>query len=198
MGWADFKTESWSTVGIYDYQYTCYVGLFLFSGDYYPNANNFKLTFVFYNLIVSVLILILYSVITFKVFEIAKFCVNSCKCWKLCRENCGNNMFFHKRSAFRTAKNWRMLKRISFIVMTDIMCWIPLCIASLVVWNVSFNLETVQNLGNYLNYVTPFQIVLGTVVPFNSILNPYIYSFHMWRRMFKKIRKLFVAKETSS
>ena len=26
LGWADFETESWSTVGIYDYQYTCSPG----------------------------------------------------------------------------------------------------------------------------------------------------------------------------
>ena len=120
LGWADFETETWSTVGIYDYQYICSLDLFLFSGDYYPNANNFKLTFVLYNLIVSVVILIFYSVITFKVFEIDKFCLNSCKCWKLCQEKCGNAMFVHKNSAFRSAKNRRMLKRISFIVMTDI------------------------------------------------------------------------------
>ena len=197
LGWADFKTESWSTVGIYDYQYTCSPSLFLDNVDSYHDANNYTLTFLLHNLIVSVLILIFYSVITFKVFEIDKFCVNSCNCWKLCRENCGNAMFFHKRSAFRSARNRRMLKRISFIVLTDIMCWIPLCIASLVVWNVPLNPETIQNLGNYLNYIIPFEIVLLTVVPLNSILNPYIYSFHVWRRMIKKIRKLFSGKETN-
>ena len=197
LGWADFETESWSTVGLYDYQYTCSLDLFIFSGDYlYRDANNFKLTFVLYNLIVSVVVLIFYSVITFKVFEIDKYCLNSCKCWKLCWEKCGNGMFFHKKNAFRSAKNRRMLKRISFIVMTDIMCWIPLCIASLVVWNVPLNSETIQNLGDYLSNTTPFQIVLVTVVPLNSILNPYIYSSHMWKSVFKKIRKLFVAKKT--
>ena len=197
LGWADFETESWSTVGIYDFQYTCSLDLFLFSGDYYRDANNFTLTFLLYNLIVSVLILILYSVITFKVFEIDKFCVNSCNCWKLCQEKCGNAKFFHKRSAFRSAKNRRMLKRISLIILTDIMCWIPLCIASLVLWNVPLNSETVQNLGDYLSYITPFQIVLLTVVPLNSVLNPYVYSSHVWRRMFKKIRKLLYGKETN-
>ena len=196
LGWADFETETWSTVGIYDYQYTCCLDLFLFSGDYYRNANNFRLTFVLYNLIVSVVILILYSVITFKVFEIDKFCLNFCKCWKLCGEKCGNAMFVHKNSAFRSARNRKMLKRISFIVMTDIMCWIPLCIASLVLWTVPLNPEIIQNLGDYLNLTTPFQITLLSVVPLNSVLNPYIYSSHMWKSAFKKIRKLFVGKKT--
>ena len=53
----------------------------------------------------------------------------------------------HKKSAFRSARNRRMLKRVAFIVMTDIMCWIPLCIASLVLWNVPLNPKTIQNLG---------------------------------------------------
>ena len=197
LGWVDFETENWSTVTMYDYQYTCSLDLFLYSKDYYRDANNFTLTFVLYNLIVSVLILIFYSVITFKVFEIDKFCLNSCKCWKLCGEKCGKALFFHKRSAFRSAKNRRMLKRISLIIMTDIMCWIPLCIASLILWNVPLNPEFIQNLGDYLSYVIPFQIILLTVVPLNSVLNPYIYSFHVWRRMFKKIRKLFSGKETN-
>ena len=197
LGWADFETETWSTVGIYDFQYTCSLDLFLYSVDYYRDANNFTLTFVLYNLIVSVVILILYSAITFKVFEIDKFCSNFCKCWKLCREKRGNAMFFHKRSAFRSAKNRRMLKRVSLIILTDIMCWIPLCIASLVLWNGPLNPETAQNLGDYLSYTTSLQIILLTVVPLNSILNPYIYTFHVWKGMFKKIRKLFSGKETN-
>ena len=35
LGWVDFETESWSTVGICDYQYTCGPGLFLFNMDYF-------------------------------------------------------------------------------------------------------------------------------------------------------------------
>ena len=197
LGWVDFETEDWSTVGIYDYQYTCSLDLFLYYGDYYRNANNFTLTFVLYNLIVSVLILILYSVITFKVFKTDKYCLDFCNCSKFCKEKFGNAMFFHERSAFRSAKNRRMLKRISFIVMTDIMCWIPLCIASLVLWNFPLNPETVQNLGEYLSYTIPFQIILLAVVPLNSVLNPYMYSSHVWRPMFKIIRKLFSGKETN-
>ena len=197
LGWVDFEKENWSTVGIYDYQYTCSPGLFLINVDNYHDANNFPLTFVLYNLIVSVLILIFYSMITFKTFDIDKFCLNSCKCWKIYGKKCGKAMFFHEKSALRSIENRRMLKRISFIILTDIMCWIPLCIASLVLWNVPLNPETIQNLGDYLKYKTPFQVVSLTVVPFNSILNPYIYSFHMWRCMFKKIRKLLFAKETN-
>ena len=197
LGWVDFETESWSTVGMYDYQYTCSPSLFLFNVDYFDDANNFTLTFVLYNLIVSVVIFIFYSMITFKTFDIDKLCLNSCNCWKLFREKCGNAKFFNERSALRSTENRRMLKRISCIILTDIMCWIPLCIASLVLWNVPLNSEAVQNLENYLSYILPFQIVSLTVVPFNSILNPYIYSSHMWRRMFKKIRKQFSAKETN-
>ena len=197
LGWVDFQTENWSTVGIYDYQYTCSPSLFLINVDNYHDANNFTLTFVLYNFIVSVLILIFYSMITLKTFDIDKFCLSSCKCWKFCGEKCGKAMFFHKKSALRSIENRRMLKRISFIILTDIMCWIPLCIASLVVWNVPINPKTIQNLGDYLKYLAPFQIVLLTVVPFNSILNPYIYSFHIWNRTFKKIRKLLFAKKTN-
>ena len=197
LGWVDFETENWSAVGIYDYQYTCSPGLFLINVNYFDDVNNFTLIFVLYNLIVSVVILIFYSVITFKVFEIDKFCLNSCKCWKLFMKKCGKAMFFHEKSAFQSTENRRMLKRISFIILTDIMCWIPLCITSLVLWNVPINPEIIQNLGDYLSYIIPFQIILLTVVPFNSILNPYIYSSHMWRRVFKKIRKLLFAKETN-
>ena len=197
LGWVDFETESWSTVGIYDYQYTCSPDLFLFNGEYYRDANDFTLTFVLYNLIVSVVILIFYSVIIIKFFETAKFCFNFCNCWKFCSETCRDRMFFHDRSAFRSTEDRRILKRISLIILTDTMCWVPVCIASLVTWNVQLDAETIQNLGDFLSYITPFQIILLTVVPFNSILNPYIYSSHMWKRVFKKIRKLLSTKETN-
>ena len=90
-----------------------------------------------------------------------------------------------------------MLQRVSIILMTDIMCWIPLCIASLIIWNVPLNPEIVQNLGDYLSYVLSFEIIVLTVVPLNSILNPYIYTFYVWRRVFKKTQKLFSGKKTN-
>ena len=187
LGWVDFETEKWSTVGIYDYQYSCSPDLFLFSGDYYRNANYFKLTFVLYNLITSVLISIFYILITLKVYKPGKFCLNQCNCCTFRKESCGNTEFVEARNVVICDENRRMFKRISFIVLTDVLCWIPLCIASLVIWHIPLD-ESIQTLGEYLQYIIPFNISLLTVVPFNSILNPYIYSSHMWRRLFQKIK----------
>ena len=186
LGWVNLDTENWSFVGYYDIQYSCSID-FLANEDFRP-AHYLSLTFVFYNLIVSLLILISYILVSIKVYKNESLNIVPCKgcmLWRYCCEKVlSNAAFFHEANSLRTAENQEMFKRISFIVLTDLLCWIPLCIASLVIWRFPAKIHREE----LLEIAIPFQITTSIVVPFNSILNPYIYSCNFWRRLFKTLK----------
>ena len=186
LDWADFEMKNWTTVDVYSYSYACSLSFFLHSVKFYRNVNNFKLTFVLYNLAVSVVIFIFYVLITMRLYTSNSLCLNQCKCCMFCHQNA---MPSRERHDFKRAENRRMFKRISFIVLTDIIVWIPVCISALIIWHVP---ETeMQNLGELFDYLIPLDITLLLVVPLNSILNPFLYSSHMWSSLFENIKQIF-------
>ena len=191
LGWVDFEKENWSTVGVYNYPYACSPSFFLLSAKYYRNLNNFKFTFVLYNLVVSVVISIFYVLITMRLCTPNSLCLNQCKCCMFCRQN---TMPSQERHDFKSTENRRMFKRISYIVLTDVAVWIPLCIAALIIWHVPK--AEIQNLGGVFDYLIPLDIISLLVVPLNSILNPFPYSCHMWKRLFKSIKQTFSRHES--
>ena len=134
FGWVNSDTENWFFVGYYDIQYTCSTD-FLANEDFRP-AHYLSITFVFFNLIVSLLILISYILVSIKIYKNESLSFVPCKgcmLWRNCCEKVlGNNAFFQETNSFRSAENQEMFKRISFIVLTDLF-WIPLFIASLVI-----------------------------------------------------------------
>ena len=192
LGWVDFKTENWSTVGGYSYLYACSPSFFLWPEEYYRNVNNFTLTFVLYNLVVSVIIFIFYVLIIMKLYISNSLCLNKCQFCMFCHQNAA--MPSQERDDLKSAENRRMFKRISYIVLTDIIVWIPLCIAALVIWHVPQ--AEMKNLGEYFDYLIPLDITLLLVVPLNSILNPFLYSCHMWKRLFKSIKEILSRHES--
>ena len=186
LDWADFEMENWNTVNVYCYSYTCSPSFFLRSVKHYRNRNNFKLTFVLYNLAASVVIFIFYVLITMRFYTSNSLCLNQCKCCMFCHQNA---MPSRERHDFKRAENRRMFKRIAFIVLTNIIVWIPVCIAALVTWHVRE--ADMQNLGGIFDYLIAFDIISLLVVPLNSILNPFLYSSHLWSSLFKNLKQIF-------
>ena len=188
LGWVNFETESWTSVGVYNYQYSCSPNFFLFNGSFYKNLNYFTLTFVLYNLIVSFFILVSYILVSVKVSNENTFCwIRIGKRFKPWKRFVTKSVSFRKKNATRSFENRKVFKRISFIVVTDLICWMPLCIASLIVWHFPI-FDTVNTLEEYLEIVIPFQITTLILIPFNSIINPFIYSAHLWKCLFKKFK----------
>ena len=189
LGWVHSETDNWTLLGYYDFIYTCSAN-FIPRAEEYHRSNDFDLSIVFYNLILSIGILICYILITIKVYENDKICfVPRRFCTSMFYNHfteflCNNALFQHQDNpavVLRSAENLRMLKRITAIVLTDVMCWIPLCVTSLVIWQ--------HSAGNALQIRTPLQTALLILIPLNSIINPYIYSFHLWGRLLKKLRR---------
>ena len=127
-----------------------------------------------YNFIMRVVILIFYVIITLILCNIDSVRLNQCKCCMFCHRNASPS---HERSALQSAENRRMFKRISFIVLTDVVVWIPLCIAASVICHVPE--AEMRNLGELFDYLIPLTVTSPLAVPFNSILNPFVYFCHM-------------------
>ena len=189
LGLLHSDTDNWTLLGYYDFKYTCSAN-FISRREEYHRANHFGLSIIIYNLILSVGILICYVLVTIKIYKNDRFCFAACKfCTsKLCchfkKSNCNIAFFQHQENTVvgsRSTENLKMLKRITVIVLTDVICWIPVCVTSLII--------TQLPIENEFKFGTPFQTAWLVLVPLNSILNPYIYSFPLWGRLLKKLRR---------
>ena len=188
LGLLHSETDNWTLLGYYDLMYTCSASFISNSEEYY-RSNHFGLSIIIYNLILSVGILICYILVTIKIYENDKFCFAPCKfctskfCCHLKKFPCNNAFFQRQENAVvgsRSAENLKMLKRITVIVLTDVICWIPMCLTSLVLRQLPVK--------NNFKVGFSFRIAMLVLVPLNSVINPYIYSIHLWGRLLKKLR----------
>jgi len=184
LGWVNLSTKEWNLLGYYNSRYTCSINFSIF-GRHYHSSNYFTFIFLFYNLIVSLLIYILYVLVTIKVNRSDGRCLSNSRWCNLpcCFSRRSYNTHFQPNNAERPAENRKIFKRIAFIVFTDLMCWIPLSITTLVLWGVTNTSQQWTTMDD-----VQFQGATLSLVPINSIFNPYIYSYHLWVRLFHKIR----------
>ena len=190
LGWVNLETDDWSEVGYYKLQYACATNWFITSEEqrYY---NYYVLAIVLFNLFASILITIVYLIVPLQVTGNAAKIQSSCKknlCFKKLFSKHLTSFKKHPNSFVRY-ENQKLFKRISIIIVTDVFCWIPLCLASLVIRNFPFE---PMNLSEILKISIPVQTALTTIVPLNSILNPYIYSFYQWKCLSKKTKKVLL------
>ena len=182
FGWINLDIDNWFYVGHYNLNYICTTNLFV-DGTYFNEFDYFGLTFAFINLAISIVIITAYVFITFVVSDNKKIACILCRLCKSKQENCQHS-FRTQLNQARNAENQRIFKRISIIIITNMFFVTPLCLAALVEWLIPLN-ET----GNdVLKALIDVQTVLLFVVPLNSIINPYIYSFAFWRNCFKKLK----------
>ena len=184
LGWIRFEPESWKLIGFYNSKYLCSPD-FLVENDDTRLHDYFDFILLFYNFAISVAIMIAYILITINVSDnsIETFSVHCkgfpgnfcCKCKKLGHSN-----------AVRLAENRQLFRRISIIILTDIACWLPICVVSIVYWQFSTKIADKPIKGTF-----SFHTVVLILMPLNSMLNPYIYSYHLWKFLFKHIKSKF-------
>jgi len=194
LGWVNLDSANWSFVGYYDYEYPCALNFFILDEVYNISSVYYSLILVCFNLLLSVAIFISCILVTFEVSEkedhcfVCRKCLFCCCFWKECIRNVDS---FAKKNAVKSAENRKIFRRITFILITDLLCWIPVCIISLVVWCISSTEEYLNDLQkNYIAFKFTFIILLC----FNSILNPYLYSYHIWSGLYKKSKQIFYSK----
>ena len=82
-------------------------------------------------------------------------------------------------------ENKQVYVRIFIIVVTDLTCGITICLIALghyfqgLVYDCSHN-------RSYLEIATPFVLIL---FPLNSVINPYIYSFNLWKGIYRRCKQ---------
>jgi len=183
VGWvSECDTTKWSFVGHYDFRYSCSIDFFILYEEYRSSVY-FSLILVCFNLVLSITIFSFYVIVTRKVYKKDQFCFVSCKrlvsccVWKKVSKTID---VFAQANAIRSAENKKIFKRISLVLITDLLCWIPLCLISLIIWCISSFKEIdliryVYEKGIFIDF--SFLILLSV----NSILNPYLYSYQCRR-----------------
>ena len=174
---------SWSTMGFYSSQYMCSTN-YITRSDF-SMLSYFVFGVVIYNLLCSVSVVFAYSIIFKTLFQ----------CQRKGNTLRGNRTRSIKLSISqkphnrrRNAENSRMFRLITIVVATDIACWIPLCLTSLVLYGLFDSNSDCYYIGAY----NGAQLFMSCAVVVNSIINPYIYSFHFWKSSFVRLNhKIF-------
>ena len=182
LGLVNFDTEKWSLLGYYDVQYACATNFFLSAENLRRKFYFFTLSFVIYNFMTTIAILIVYILMTCNVSGTV-FAAHICDGCSPGKRSLRKNLPI---SVLRSNENRHVLNRISVIILTNLFCWLPLCIAAIVISKVGVVTSGERDL---LRNAFSIQTAMLLVVPLNSILNPYIYSYHLWKALFAKMRE---------
>ena len=143
---------------------------------------------------------VLYNVISFSFIFVSQFII-ACKTSKYGQQALANDSFYlncfkcslsnssrpNSNQQRRESENKKMHRRMFYIVMTDFICWIPLSIITLHFFVKSIYSSTCDYLSykRSVEYWMPGVVIF--VLPLNSVINPFIYSFRFW----KPLRKLY-------
>ena len=165
--------EKWMIIKMFQKSYFCAINFLL--ADAYK-SEYFALGIVLYNFLCCILIIIAY------IRTLAA--LTSCTC-VVSTHNTEN-----VNADIETSRpqNDKVFFRISIVIATNLLCWIPLCLCMLILRPIlrkpngdCDNFAKVMNMYRYLGLAT------FCMVSFNSIINPYLYSMNYWKKIGKKL-----------
>ena len=164
-------------VGYYSYRSLCTINVFAntpFSHQYY------SLIILFYNFIAFIIILIAYIVIWKKISKSAN-------------QNC------QSANAQKATENTKIYRRLFLVIFTDFLCWFPVCvIAFYFYFNDLYGWEEIlpdfrdcpRNRKKFFSLIS-----VSVLIPINSIVNPYLYSWFTWKQLLKKCKTFCARRE---
>ena len=189
VGWLGSDPKQWTKVQYFQAYFSCTIN---YIADFY-NFTYLSFAYILYNFFISAVTGVIYIFLMFKIFrnEVEVF-TSVCLC-VVC-QCLSRNPNLTNSSNTRQTENQKLFKRISIIVVTDLLCWIPLSIASFVVSiNVISKLEKLAADISSIHFI--FESIALFVVPFNCVLNPVIYSFHLWKRWYEALKTKFSSRQ---
>ena len=166
-----------SLVNYYSSKLGCTIELLIEARN--TTTTYFSLFILSFNLVSYLFILIAYLII-FK--NISKSCfLNFFPCFYLKRfpEKRGQN------APEVINENKQVYVRIFIVVVTDLACGIAICLIGLGHYLQGLVFDCSNN-RSYEKLTTPFILML---FPLNSVINPYIYSFNLWKGIYKRCKK---------
>ena len=163
--------EKWMRLNPYQAGYFCAINYVVASQNYVV-ASYILLGIILYDCFCCVFILIAYG----KILSIMKNCCNICE-----KHSKKEQPYKHKK--------FGPFLRITIIIATNLLCWIPLCLSMFVIWSdVGSRTENCENSHNVLNVLSAISLATLCLVSCNSVINPYIYSMNLWKKMYAKIK----------
>ena len=164
-------------VGYYSYPRLCTSYVFAntpFSHQYY------SLIILFYNFIAFIIILIAYIVIWKKISKSA-------------------NLNRQSANAQKVTENTKIYRRLFLVIFTDFLCWFPVCvIAFYFYFNDLYGWEEIlpdfrdcpKNRKKFFSLIS-----VSVLIPINSVVNPYLYSWFTWKQLLKKCKTFCARRE---
>ena len=162
-------------MGYYTEQHICTINFIMKSGS---PEDMVTMILVITNLLFCVSIIIAYIVILYKVSGLKKI---RKVLLALAKKRTLHNTRHHFNDR-RNEENKTMFIRIALIIITDLITWMPICLISLSFYEFPF-----REKPDFLRLHNMIQVVVLILIPFNSIINPYIYSNRIIKHMFLKL-----------
>ena len=175
FGLVNFETDNWNLIGYYDSRRGCTLEVLALADSQF---SYFSMACLLYNFLSFLFILIAYIIIL-KDLSSTRYCMRSCFSKITAKIRQGN-----PAHVINNAKeNKKIYYRIFVVVFTDMFCWMPVCVIGLTYFVESLVIPDFFSTArhSFAKRVIPFVVV--TLIPINSVVNPYIYSFHLWKKI---------------
>ena len=171
-----FKDDDFNYRGYYSYYYSCTIRTFIdttFSHQYYT---------------ISIL---LYNFFAFIFISIACFVIYK----QLARNEKSIKQNSLSEKERKLIENRKIYRRLVLVIVTDCLCWIPICVIAF-----SFYFESLFRSKDKSTCDKAEKFAMSCLVlvlmPINSLINPYLYSWHIWKKLLKKCKAFFLKKLT--
>ena len=174
FGFVNFDTDNWSLIGYYDSRRGCTLEVLTLAKHQF---SYFSMACLLYNFLSFLFILIAYIIIL-KDLSSTRYCIRSC----FSKIEKGNSAHVDNTST----ENKKVYYRIFLVVFTDMFCWMPVCVIGFIYFVKSITIPDF-----YSTRWLPFPreaipLVVVALVPINSVVNPYIYSYHFWKKICRR------------
>ena len=133
-----------------------------------------------FNLLEFIFILAAYFII-FKTIS-----TQPCKQYFLCKFRKRHLKTKGLHSQKRKTENRQVYVRIFIVIITDLLCGLPMCLFSLVYFLLSLTDNCFLSESLDLRKFGP--IIALFLFPLNSVINPYIYSFQLWKSIAHRLK----------
>ena len=164
--------EKWMIIKIFQKSYFCAINFIL--SDEHKSAY-FALGVVLYNFLCCILIIIAYIRML--------LAITSCTCVVSTHgtENVNADMQTNR------PQNDKVFFRISIVIVTNLLCWIPLCLCMFILRPKDYKCNGDYDNSAKVDLYRNISLATFCMVSINSIINPYLYSMNYWKKIGKKL-----------
>ena len=174
FGFVNFETDNWNLIGYYDSRRGCTLEVLTLADHQF---SYFSMACLLYNFLSFLFILIAYIIIL-KDLSSTRHCMRSC----FSKIEKGNSA----RIDNTLTENKKIYYRIFLVVFTDMFCWMPVCVIGFVYFVKFLTISDFYSTGRPKFRRGTIPLVVMALVPINSVVNPYIYSYHFWKKFVKE------------